>query len=353
MKNQSGRVYKGFEYCYTQVPNAIINNKLLGLHAKGLYTYMVSKPDGWVFSLQGFQSQLKESKPTIIRILNELEKYGYVKKIRRRKDGRQAPNDYIIYAEAIKDTEDNEDNNAKNKDEKEVKKALESDEKSTITKYDKSNNSHNITNEQESNIKNDLEELPSQTSQNGSESKNVTQKNNELNITKYDKSNSYHISKNTLDDIFNLNSEKPSETSQNGSESKIVTQKEKVECDTLRVKDSDSVIVTTSNTKRVKREKEYISPTPNKLSSEHELLSSKQFKEFRTNFINEFILTQGVFSIEHDSFSYERLSIADNGLIFNIKTMRLLSKKEALKVWKELYFAEHPDSTKYLNKHCA
>jgi hypothetical protein len=34
---------------YTQVPNDIINDKRLSLKAKGLYLFLVSKPDNWDF----------------------------------------------------------------------------------------------------------------------------------------------------------------------------------------------------------------------------------------------------------------------------------------------------------------
>ena len=88
---------KSFKCNFTQVPNEIINDKNVSLKAKGLYLYMVSKPDNWEFSLNGLTSQLQESKPAILRILDELIKCGYLEKIKNRINGRQALNDYILH----------------------------------------------------------------------------------------------------------------------------------------------------------------------------------------------------------------------------------------------------------------
>jgi len=90
---------KSFRIDFTQVPNFIINDSKASLKAKGLYLYMISKPDNWQFSLKGMQTQLKESKTTILRVLDELIKLGYLEKIKNRINGRQSANDYIMYLE--------------------------------------------------------------------------------------------------------------------------------------------------------------------------------------------------------------------------------------------------------------
>jgi hypothetical protein len=71
------------------VPNSIINDKNLSLSCKGFVSYIISKPDNWDFSLNGMASQLKESKPTILKIIDELCKFGYIIKIKTRVNGRQ------------------------------------------------------------------------------------------------------------------------------------------------------------------------------------------------------------------------------------------------------------------------
>ena len=90
---------KSFQINFTQVPNIIINDKKVSLKAKGLYLYMVSKPDNWEFSLNGMESQLKESRTAIVRIIDELIICGYMDKIKNRINGKQATNDYILHLE--------------------------------------------------------------------------------------------------------------------------------------------------------------------------------------------------------------------------------------------------------------
>lgn len=88
---------KSFKCNFTQVPNEIINDKNVSLKAKGLYLYMVSKPDNWDFSFKGMSSQLLESISAINRIIDELIKCGYLQKINRRNGKLVLTNDYILH----------------------------------------------------------------------------------------------------------------------------------------------------------------------------------------------------------------------------------------------------------------
>jgi len=92
---------KSFKINFTQVPNEIINDKRVSLKAKGLYLYFISKPDNWDFSLSGMCSQLKESRPSVIKTIDELCSFGYLEKIKNRLDGKQAVNDYILHQSPI------------------------------------------------------------------------------------------------------------------------------------------------------------------------------------------------------------------------------------------------------------
>lgn len=94
------KINKKFTCDFTQIPNQIINRSDVTCAAKGLYLYMVSKPEVWDFTLSGIGSQLKETRPTILRLLAELEQFGYIKKNKRRVNGKQAPNEYDIFAES-------------------------------------------------------------------------------------------------------------------------------------------------------------------------------------------------------------------------------------------------------------
>jgi len=82
---------------FTQISNHLLNDKELTLKAKGLFAYMQSKPKKWNFHLNGMQKQLKESRGTIIKIINELVMKGYINKIKSTKNGKQQINQYVLY----------------------------------------------------------------------------------------------------------------------------------------------------------------------------------------------------------------------------------------------------------------
>jgi len=72
-------------------PNLLLNNQDISLSAKGMYTFMNSKPENWEFSINGLVSQLKEGKDKIKSTLKELEKYGYlIRKKYNTKEGKWA-----------------------------------------------------------------------------------------------------------------------------------------------------------------------------------------------------------------------------------------------------------------------
>ena len=99
---------KEFNNNFTQVPNSIFVDKNVSLAAKGLYSYFISKPQKWDFGLNGLTVQLKESRPTILKIIEELCKFGYMKKIKKRINGKQSTNNYLIFDKptlSVKDSE--------------------------------------------------------------------------------------------------------------------------------------------------------------------------------------------------------------------------------------------------------
>lgn len=58
---------------FTQVSNSFLNSPKVSLKAKGLYAYMLSKPDGWTFTIRSMAKQLKEGPDSIGAGLNELK----------------------------------------------------------------------------------------------------------------------------------------------------------------------------------------------------------------------------------------------------------------------------------------
>lgn len=58
---------------FTQVANDILNNPEISAKAKGLYSYLYSKPDGWKFSASRIQKDFADGKRSIMSGLQELE----------------------------------------------------------------------------------------------------------------------------------------------------------------------------------------------------------------------------------------------------------------------------------------
>lgn len=78
MKEQINQAKKRRTNPYAQIANSILNDRELSLKAKGLYAFMYSKPDDWNFTASSMAAQLKESRKTILKMLQELRDFGIV-----------------------------------------------------------------------------------------------------------------------------------------------------------------------------------------------------------------------------------------------------------------------------------
>jgi len=63
---------------YTTLCNVALNDPELSLKAKGLFAFLMSKPDDWKISYRGLMTQLKEGQRAILGALAELEEVGYL-----------------------------------------------------------------------------------------------------------------------------------------------------------------------------------------------------------------------------------------------------------------------------------
>ena len=73
---------------FTVISNAVVISKDLSLKAKGLYAYMISRPDDWDFSMAGLESCLKEGREAVRGALVELINNGIAKREKiRQEDG--------------------------------------------------------------------------------------------------------------------------------------------------------------------------------------------------------------------------------------------------------------------------
>lgn len=77
---------------YTQVGNDITNDKNLSLKAKGLFLFLLSKPENWNFSARLIAIQNKDSIASVNTGLQELEDFGLLNRIHV-----QGGYDYEIY----------------------------------------------------------------------------------------------------------------------------------------------------------------------------------------------------------------------------------------------------------------
>ncbi|QWU98528.1 helix-turn-helix domain-containing protein [Francisella salimarina] len=82
---------------FTQIDNQLINSRTLSIKAKGLYTYMKSKPKNWKFTIRSIASQLPEGKRSIGNALKELKEYGWIEFYRRP----SGIGEYIIHTQPI------------------------------------------------------------------------------------------------------------------------------------------------------------------------------------------------------------------------------------------------------------
>src|SRR5689334_5873806 len=96
------RVKKAERKPYVILDTTALNDARLSFRAKGLHTYLMSKPDAWqVYIAQLEQSSPKEGREAIRSALKELEDAGYLHRTRRRGEkGRMTGWETTVYETA-------------------------------------------------------------------------------------------------------------------------------------------------------------------------------------------------------------------------------------------------------------
>ena len=79
------------------VPNELLNNPDISFKAKGLYAYLNSKPDNWDFSVESIAVQVKEGIDSVRAGIHELEKFGYLKRIKHQNEKGYWEVDYMLF----------------------------------------------------------------------------------------------------------------------------------------------------------------------------------------------------------------------------------------------------------------
>lgn len=90
------RVHKNNNF--TVVDNNIFKNKQMSLKAKGLLVQMLSLPDDWNYSVFGLVALSSDGKDSVMSALQELEKFGYLRRERITDEkGKFAGYNYDVY----------------------------------------------------------------------------------------------------------------------------------------------------------------------------------------------------------------------------------------------------------------
>lgn len=83
---------------YTTMSNYHLRDRNLSLKAKGLLSLCLSLPETWDYSVRGLVAICKEGKDSIVKILQELERCGYLERHQLRgDDGKMGSTEYVIY----------------------------------------------------------------------------------------------------------------------------------------------------------------------------------------------------------------------------------------------------------------
>lgn len=74
------KIKKVYQSRFTTIDNAILNDKLVSWKAKGLFTYLWSKPDNWNYSVKEVSKHAKDGRDSTSDGVQELEEHGYLKR---------------------------------------------------------------------------------------------------------------------------------------------------------------------------------------------------------------------------------------------------------------------------------
>ena len=103
---------------FTVMSNHHFKEKGMSLKAKGLLSLMLSLPDDWNYSISGLVTLSKDGKDSVMSALNELEKFGYLKRTRlTNSKGQFQGIEYDIYEQPQPQNPVSEEQNSGNQNE--------------------------------------------------------------------------------------------------------------------------------------------------------------------------------------------------------------------------------------------
>jgi hypothetical protein len=79
------------------IAKTILEDSRLSWKAKGLYTYLISQPDGWEVAISDLVNQSADGRDSVYTGLNELIKYGCIKCECIHENDRIKRREYVVY----------------------------------------------------------------------------------------------------------------------------------------------------------------------------------------------------------------------------------------------------------------
>lgn len=103
------RVVKNRENPYVMINKAFLSNNEMSWKAKGILSYLLSKPDNWEVRIGDLIKQSTDGRDAVYSGLKELEKFGYiVKELIRDKNGKFSQVVYNIYESPVESVDTSE-----------------------------------------------------------------------------------------------------------------------------------------------------------------------------------------------------------------------------------------------------
>ena len=100
---------------YTVLSNYHFKEKKMSLKAKGLLSLMLSLPDDWNYSISGLVKLSKDGKDGVMSALTELEKFGYLTRVKiTNSKGQFSGIEYNIYEQPQEEFAASDNQNAEN-----------------------------------------------------------------------------------------------------------------------------------------------------------------------------------------------------------------------------------------------
>ena len=81
------KIKKVYQKGFTTVDNTILNDEVASWKAKGLFTYLWSKPDNWNYSVKEVSKHAKDGRDSTSDGVQELEELGYLKREQKNEKG--------------------------------------------------------------------------------------------------------------------------------------------------------------------------------------------------------------------------------------------------------------------------